>query len=554
MPILSKNDKLIKKINLPEGLGLADVQRLPDISSLSPGDLQHPAARQGLESLWSATSVQNYSILAQKEAGQIISTIGIPSDVGVFDNFIDLIKVDDIAAEVLGAVVNAVKPVIDKPVDAIAEVVQEALSIVIKPLVDFATSIPVLGWVLDLVIGIVKIIVFAVKTAKHQNDPPPPKEYDMLLFNPDTDALLADYIAIQLFSEGPEVNSFGHPTGQANNPFDWTRVFRPVKGPKGYKFWWAKIREDQGGGARVQVRTSETIGGGGAFGPLQTVHSDVMVGHIPGTQRLDGGGIQTGQHGTGAHLIGKLYPSMGQASIQLWDKVGAEGGPATPALWTVNAYHARNEWEAYLDALRREIKNGPSYFKIRSDTKKKLIHDGVKWYGWKKDKLDYDNTHPAKALNKLIKRQRKYARTTLAAYARLDSVHKSGIANHWYKDDYTIELLEKTRRVYVESYPASMLIDTASIPDPIYRAHVESTQEKARALGYTGSKKRQALGVKRDIKTIKALPAGGFDDIDMGKVAGAIVDGAKRTKSGDSMGPMILAAGAIGLLMLKGRK
>lgn len=343
---------------------------------------------------------------------------------------------------------------------ALRELAEIAIGEILTPFLDLLTSIPVIGWILDIIVGIVEAIVGLVKLAKASEDAQraestiaaavPSIDYDQSLTQ----------VVLEMAKTG-----------------DWTALFVPVADPVG------KMIHERGfscaliepGGPFANWRQIVPLGddawgipsGRGVGGKLPGVTSNSGLGFVPGTASIHAG-IQWG--GNKVVDMGDWLPVSSSAALQCWSLVWGDG----PALWAVDPNVVETAWARYVSMFLEDLasgkmcpKNSPAQRQVvRAAFIRRMGLDPLLPGNKKRSDANVIETcAPVAAARALRERQAAYRARTSIAYV-----------NQFEAPEGLRDGIIASQAALRESYGVCT-IDRFSVPDGLYRSQVETAQE-----------------------------------------------------------------------------
>lgn len=450
MPILPKETPLLFEKATPLESALPD---FPEIfERLGQAD---PQAVRLAEIDFTNGIETNFNLGSQKSIAGVLGNIGIPQG-PIFESALEFLDMPDYALVVAdvfwGIIEDYAIDIFKATVEQLVEVAIEALGKVLGSLVDIMSGIPAYGYVIDIAWDVGMGIKKLVDIAKESNKPPPEAVYARAEFSPQADVSMANNNVI----------------GPARHASDWTPIFKPP-GLGRTKTWGPRFTSQklEGGGRRVRTR-GQRAG---------------WVGFVPGTTMVHRG-FEIERGGNVVRDIGALYPSTRNLAFLAWGQAQKN----SPAMYTVDAVTARDQWAQYLFDLRMWIRETD----ILKESAKRAFVDGPlakQTFGWgpydmpfdsdlgyenfgiwdTEDKLGGGVAIPIRHLTNLRERQGRLLNTLTCAY--VDPTYGSMRG-----DPSLLDKLE-TRRQQLLAHPARCDVDLDNIPDASFRGAMEIAQD-----------------------------------------------------------------------------
>lgn len=428
---------------MPEG----QVHALPQVSSIF--QLQYRAA-----SAWMG------SVTTQATLGAFAHNVGIPKHAefeqimaAVLEPFKD--QLEEFAQEIKDRLIEVTEDAIRLVVDVIFEALDPAMELI--------TSIPVYGWVVDIIWGIAKSIKGFVEMAR--GTPPPEQE-----------------VALPQYSSDSDTQAFNVLLGTVRQSLDWTTIFMPPKvgaGPGGIGNIGRFGVINYVSKAIGVVSTGSETGGLGLIPGVARVHGSWM---IPHHLMESGMGMITD--------VGTLLPQIQAQHAYLWKQMSVYTQQTdAPALYYVDAKKLEATWSQFVwdfwnflagKGHRDPEFSAPVMNAFGHQVNMSSAGDKGPFYGM----FDSDNKLRTPSESKVqdilcvnecsILRKRQWAllNTPMCAYLESDmgSLNDMDLKRRW--DERKLQLL---------SHPARCTVSLEDVRDVIYLQYLQESNMSAAA-------------------------------------------------------------------------
>ncbi len=345
---------------------------------------------------------------------------------------------------------------------ALRELAEIAIGEILTPFLNLLTSIPVIGWILDILVSLVEAIVGLVKLAKASEDAKRAEgTVQAVVPSIDFDESLTKAV-LELAKTG-----------------DWTALFVPAADPVGQMIhergFSCSLIEPGGpfaGWRRVLPLGDDAwgIGSGRGIGASLGVTSNSGLGLVPGTPAIHGG-FQWGGSGPQFVDMGDWLPMSTSAALQCWSLVWGDG----PALWAVDPDTVETAWARYVSIFLEDLASGKMCPKNSESQRLKLRAAFIRRMGLdpllggnkkRSDASVIESCAPVVAARALRARQAAYKGRTSIAYV-----------NQFEAPEGLREGIRTSQAELRESYDVCA-VDRFAVPDGLYRSQVETAQEK----------------------------------------------------------------------------
>jgi hypothetical protein len=443
MPIVRENDfpAIFGELSIDSTINT--VPLLPDIVNLkNTQDAIHgPLGQAEFKGLMGTIWERN----TQKMFGAMVTSVGVPKG-NAFDRIFETIQQKPWELDVIASLDD----LLDGDLEALAQwAMRKALDLV-GSIVDMVGGVPIIGWIIKIIWEVAESVIAIVQFIKGKKENE--KAIDELVaraeFSPDLDQLVAKLI-----------------TKTMHWRKDWTDLFMPPGMGKGGRTWsqayWRKTKLEGGG---VQLRSMDMTPG----------HVEEWTGFMPGTTKI----TRMYEFYPVGNLrfidTGQYLPSGRDMMVTAWSFVTKN----SPAMYTVDADKALDNWKGYLGTLRDFIQavtpTGQSLLPIKTSDKKTFINKmgaEIRWNPYHPDDVVgnfkgygiYD-CRPVKSLERLKHDQFAYLDTITCAY--LDRSFEA------IKQDSNLRGRWNVRREALLEHPARCAVDLDNIPDPEYKAEM----------------------------------------------------------------------------------
>jgi len=368
-------------------------------------------------------------------------TTGIGAPTGLFDAMVDAMNIDVVAisTDVMEQAAGTISDALGKMTESTDELLETSLEQGVGFAVNFATIIPIIGWIVQIAWKVGNMIADIVKLAKAGEDPK--HIYPETRFSPEADRSTLNRAVLDRLKTN-----------------DWSRLFYPPG-----------VGRAAISGRRIHVMNLE--GGGVRIITARSHADDGWVGFVPGTawlhSAIETSGKQIIETGT------TFLPSSAQQCMWIWRNISRTNSPSTFTVW---AEKAGAMWGEYIEDLRVAVNETSE---LNSDMKKEIfkkydrVEDGNNVYPvfeWGDGISSVpDGYAPTNFMETLRRRQLDFCDTLTVAYvdAGFGALNDPAVKSKW--EDRRKDLLE---------HPALCDVDVDSIPDAIYRGAVEYRKSK----------------------------------------------------------------------------
>lgn len=395
---------------------------LPDPTELER--IADPLARTVAQAEWKLETGRLWQQGGQLLMRGLVTNLGVP-DGKEFRAILRAVQLPNPALDMARVLLEELKKQLK---ELTKEIFKEITDFGIGLATDLMTAIPVVGWVADIVFGLVEAIRGLVKVIRAQNKPLN-LLYERESFDPGFDSMFANRGVLD-------------PVRSSN---DWNLIFTPPGNFRG--LGWVPLK---GGGYRVSALGSE----------------GQAAGYVPGTKTIWRAWELDPKQGIGGQIqTGEYLPTGRDMAVTAWGTVLKAG----PGMYCVDAAARLSDWRLFLIRVAEFIatlraRNG-KFASIVQTLAANTFH-GI-WGGTDPERAG-NYTIPVKELAILEKRQWAYLDTVTCAY--VDRSYGAFVNNTPLR-----QKLEQRQRQLLE-HPAISLVDLEVVPDPRYRAQVEARQ------------------------------------------------------------------------------
>jgi hypothetical protein len=449
MPILPESDPLWQ--NLPRSVDVL----LPDIPEIA-SDAGNAPVFTVAQGKYTARAAEIFQLSSQLALGNLVATVGMPSK-AAFDIILESMKIDvrsdftKMLREGGRNLVEAWKSIQDggETGQAIADA---SVDTAVGAGVNFASAIPVAGWIVKVLWNLGKAINGIIQLAKESENPA--VIYPPTVFNPQLDNITVNAVLEDIFGKR-----------------DWSRRWGPPSMGQGVGTLPDYVVMSLEGGGFELVRKSGYAEGGGA--PIDW-GSAGWLGMIPGAPYLHQG-IQ--YRNDKVQDLGEiLLPSARNVLLWMWGTVLGHKSNVTPAMWCVDS-SVLQSWSGYIHDLHVFIYED---LDASQSVKQKIIdhfnkRGSQRVFGWgssiKPANNEWEKYLPVQQANTLRERQMGFLDTLMCAY-----VDDSYVA---IKQDEAMRSRWDQRRRQLLEHPARCDVDLTNVPDSDYRTALIDSGAKA---------------------------------------------------------------------------
>lgn len=438
-------------------------QLLPDIAQVMEASGGSPTIQQATRTDWAIRSARNWQVGAQLTLGSLVTTVGIPT-MHLFETVMQSVGVDahklfnDSLREAGRTLAETIQKLGRESEEVATGAVRSSLGEGIGHAVDNVAVIPVVGWVVQILFGLGKLIGKIVKIQKASQLPAAQSTYPPSSFTAEGDTAVFEKFYFD------RIRSFQ----------DWTQIYLPPTLGKFESYHDVFVHTLLEPGC-----TTDTGRRWQGCSGIRFIGSNPItgaIGNVPGTGWLH----QSIEYFKGNVNIdpGMYLPSTRSQAGWLWQ--GAIKGN-TPTAFTIDTELLQASWESYLMDLRIAIAESGSlndedrrriltFYNSGRDERGKL-RQIFGWYGTgspigtsiKPGHNEWDYYQPVKEAKDLRKKQRQMLDTIAVAY--LDNSFPA--VNNAISPEFH-DLWQRRKRQLLE-HPDRCLVDLTNVPDRDYR-------------------------------------------------------------------------------------
>jgi hypothetical protein len=326
--------------------------------------------------------------------------------------------------------------------DLSRELLDKAMEEVFGVLMDTISDTPVVGWVVNMVMALPKIIKSIREINKLAAQEHARLEIKPAEFSPEFDNQAANHVIWTMADTVDWTDLFLPPGYGSASQWQHNFVAFPLVGG-GYKYQSANIQSDPNTG-------------------------QLWLGFIPGTNAITRK-YEIRNVGTTRWLdTGKYLPSARGMGTTSWGMVTKN----SPSTYCVNAERCRTHWYTYLGTLRDSIQGSDLFNK---ESKRRFVDEmnnqGVHWLPYHPDDVigdwkgyGVDGSRPMLELQKLKEAQESFLHTLTVAYVSLDFAA--------FHDNAHLQGLWRTNIRKLFEHPAKCLVDLDNVVDPEVKAEL----------------------------------------------------------------------------------
>lgn len=440
---------------------------LPEVNQILEVASGSPTVVQSTQTKWTVESARTWQLGTQLTLASLVTSVGIPT-YEVFEGVMGVIGTD--VTKLFNNTLRETGKTLSETIQSLgragegatARAVEGSLEVGVGHALDNVAVIPVVGWIVDILVGLTKLIKKVVHIHRENQKPAAEAIYSPSAFTAEGDTIVFEQQYLERLGRFQ----------------DWTLVYLPPTLGKPASHIKEIDEQFLKPCGEIDTRVKWQNCDGIRF--IGTNPIEGAIGNVPGTGWLH----QSVEYYKNDRKIepGAFLPSTRSQAGWLWETV-IKG--TTPATFTIDTQLLQISWEGYLYGLKVALYES----RHLNDTDRERIvrfwnggrdADGnyARNFGWintgdvphlEPVHNEWDEYQPVLEAKALRRKQRKMLDTLMVAY--LDN---SFPAVNNSKDPEFHDLWERRRRQLLE-HPARCLVDIDNVPDGDYkRALIES--------------------------------------------------------------------------------